>query len=577
MVKNFDPARLEILWSRLLAIPDEMAVTLTRTAFSSIVRDAYDFGCAIFDAKGNMIAMANNATPGLSVSSMASVRNMLDVYPAEILKPGDVMITNNPWIATGHLLDLSIVTPVFYQGHLAGYTAAVAHHMDIGGRKTAPDSTEIYEEGLFLPFLKLYDQGQANTTLFKILERNVRVPEMVLGDLHAQVAANSKGAQRICEFLEENGWFDLNHLGKEILDRSERAMRGAISALPDGSYRGELVIDGFDQDLLLVATVSVNNSELTVDFTGTSKQVNRGINSVLLFTQGLTFVALKMLLDPKTPINSGCIRPLQIFAPPGTILAARYPAPVVARTVVAQHLQSVLLMAFSDKDLDRFCAPSGGPVWVERFYGDQLADKSFFVLQLLNGGMGARNDSDGISALSFPGNVATIPTELFEAGVPLVVERKGLICDSGGVGRFRGGLGQEFRVTLLPEVEGPITLSIRADRTRNRAPGLSGGLPGGLAKIIRNGKEFLPAKQKVLMHPGDVISWQLPGGGGYGNPLEREPERVLADVVNDLVSINSAENDYGVILRENSSGLEVDFSATIKFRKEVIYANRHPP
>jgi N-methylhydantoinase B len=571
VVERFDPARLEILWSRLLSIADEMAITLTRTAFSSIVRDAYDYGCAIFDAKGNMIAMANNATPGLSVSSMVSVRNMLDAYGAETLGPGDVMITNNPWIATGHLLDLSIVTPVFYRDHLAGYTAAVAHHMDIGGRKTAPDSTEIYEEGLFLPVLKLYDQGQANSTLFRILESNVRVPEMVLGDLHAQVAANSKGAQRICELLEENGWSDLNLLGQEVLDRAERAMRLAISALPEGLYRGELVIDGFDQDLIIVATVSVKDGELTVDYTGTSKQVDRGINSVLLFTQGLTFVALKLLLDPTTPINSGCIRPLQIFAPQGTILAAHYPAPVVARTVVAQHLQSVLFMALCELGLDRFCAPSGGPVWVERFYGDQLADKSFFVLQLLNGGMGARSDRDGISALSFPGNVATIPTELFEAEVPLVVERKGLICDSGGIGRFRGGLGQEFRVMLLPEVEGPITLSIRADRTRNRAPGLSGGLPGGLARIIRNGCESLPAKQKVLMHPGDVISWQLPGGGGYGNPLDREPERVLADVINGLVSINSAQNDYGVILRKNSLCPEIDILSTNNLRKQQTH------
>jgi N-methylhydantoinase B len=571
VVERFDPARLEILWSRLLSIADEMAITLTRTAFSSIVRDAYDYGCAIFDAKGNMIAMANNATPGLSVSSMVSVRNMLDAYGAETLGPGDVMITNNPWIATGHLLDLSIVTPVFYRDHLAGYTAAVAHHMDIGGRKTAPDSTEIYEEGLFLPVLKLYDQGQANSTLFRILESNVRVPEMVLGDLHAQVAANSKGAQRICELLEENGWSDLNLLGQEVLDRAERAMRLAISALPEGLYRGELVIDGFDQDLIIVATVSVKDGELTVDYTGTSKQVDRGINSVLLFTQGLTFVALKLLLDPTTPINSGCIRPLQIFAPQGTILAAHYPAPVVARTVVAQHLQSVLFMALCELGLDRFCAPSGGPVWVERFYGDQLADKSFFVLQLLNGGMGARSDRDGISALSFPGNVATIPTELFEAEVPLVVERKGLICDSGGIGRFRGGLGQEFRVMLLPDLEGPITLSIRADRTRNRAPGLSGGLPGGLARIIRNGCESLPAKQKVLMHPGDVISWQLPGGGGYGNPLDREPERVLADVINGLVSINSAQNDYGVILRKNSLCPEIDILSTNNLRKQQTH------
>ncbi|HVU09911.1 MAG TPA: hydantoinase B/oxoprolinase family protein, partial [Phototrophicaceae bacterium] len=453
-------AVLEMLWNRLLSIADEMAVTLTRTAFSPIVREAHDYGCAVFDALGNMLAMGQDGTPGLSVSSMVSVRNMLDVYPLDTLLPGDVLITNDAWLATGHLLDLTIVTPVFYQGQLAAFVAAVAHHMDIGGRKTTPDSREVYEEGLFIPVLKLYNAGQPNETLFRMIASNVRVPDLVVGDVHAQVAANELGGQRVCELLAENGWPNLNDLGTEVLARAEQAMRAAIERIPDGVYRGELPLDGFEQDLRLVATVTIKGSDLTIDFAGTSLQIERGINSVLNYTRGVTLVAVKMLVDPYTPINGGCVRPLHITAPTGTILSAEYPAPVVGRSLIGQHIQPTLLIALQDALRDSICAPSSGPIWSERFYGQRADGRSFFVLQLLNGGQGARPKLDGVSALSFPGNVATIQTELLEEDVPLLIERKGLVIDSGGAGRTRGGLGQEFRVRVLDDIDREITLSI---------------------------------------------------------------------------------------------------------------------
>lgn len=563
---NFDPVRLEMLWSRLLSISDEMAVTLTRTAFSPIVRDAHDYGCSVFDADANLIAMGEDATPGLSVSAMISVKNMLKVYPPDTLQPGDVLILNDPWLATGHLLDLTIVTPVFFEEQLAGYAASVAHHMDIGGRKTTPHSTEVYEEGLFLPVLKLYKAGQPNDTLFRILASNVRVPDMVIGDVHAQVAANKLGAKRICALLSENGWSDLNMLGAEVLSRSEAAMREALAKIPDGEYRGGLVIDGFEQDLQIVATVTVAGSDLTIDFAGTSPQVDRGINCVLPITEGIALLGLQLALRPDVPTNGGVARPLTVKAPSGSLLAAEYPAPVVGRSLVLDHLPPAIFIALADAIPEHINAVSGGPVWSERFYGNRSDGSPFFVLQLLNGGQGARPGKDGVSALSFPNNVATIQAEIFEANVPLLVERKGLVRDSGGPGKFRGGLSQEFRIQVLPEVGGPIILSIRADRTRNPAPGLFGGNPGRPGRIRRNGEEPLPPKQPVTIHPADVVSWQLAGGGGYGDPFARDAEAVLADVIDGLVSTEAAEREYGVVIRGQPPRVELDRAATDALR-----------
>ncbi|HVU09910.1 MAG TPA: hydantoinase B/oxoprolinase family protein [Phototrophicaceae bacterium] len=568
----FDPIRLEMLWSRLLSIADEMAVTLTRTAFSPIVRDAHDYGCSVFDAEGNLIAIGEDATPGLSVSAMVSVKNMLDVYPADTLRPGDVLITNDPWLATGHLLDLTIVTPVFYQGQLAAFAAAVAHHMDIGGRKTTPDSREVYEEGLFIPVLKLYDAGQPNETLFRMIASNVRVPDMVVGDVHAQVAANALGGQRVCELLAENGWSNLNDLGAEVLARAEQAMRTVIGRIPDGTYHGELTIDGFEQDLHLVATVTVKDTDLTIDFAGTSPQVDRGINCVYPITEGLVLLGLQLALQPNTPTNAGLMRALSILVPSGSLLAAEYPAPVVGRSLVLDHIQPTIFMALADAIPDQICAVSGGPVWSERFYGHHANGRFFFVLQLLNGGQGARPTLDGVSGVSFPNNVATIPTELLEEDVPLLIERKGLLIDSGGAGRTRGGLAQEFRVRILDDVANKITLSVRADRTRNAAPGLFGGRPGRLGRVVLNGSQPVSPKQPVAVGPGDVVAWELAGGGGYGDCLERDPERVLADVRSRLVSIEAAKDVYGVVIVGEHPAYVIDLEATNALRQRLMRA-----
>ena len=570
MIKSkseFQPAQLAMLWSRLLAISDEMAVTLTHTAFSMIVRDAHDYGCSVFDASANMVAIGEDATPGLSVSAMISLRNMLRVYPAETLRPGDVLIMNDPWLATGHLLDLTIVRPVFHQGRLAGFVAAVAHHMDIGGRKTTPASTEIYEEGLYLPVLKLYDQGKPNDTLFRILESNVRVPEMVLGDVHAQVTANELGAQRVCELLSENGWSDLNLLGGIVLERAEAAMREAITAVPDGEYHGELVIDGFDDDLLLATTITVAGSELRINFSGTSPQVNRGINCVFPITQGIALIGLQLALRPDVPTNAGVMRPISMTAPAGSLLAAEYPAPVVGRSLVLDHLQPLIFIALAKAIPDKICAVSGGPIWSGRVYGEHPDGSPFYVLQQLNGGMGARSNSDGYSAVSFPNNVATVPVELWEDGVPLLVERKGFIPDSGGSGRFRGGMGQEFRVRVLCD---EATLPIRADRTRNPSPGLFGGRPGRKGRVLRNGTEPLHPKSPTTARFGDTVSWQLAGGGGYGESLERDPERVLADVIDGLVSLKTAKRDYGVVVTEEQIGFVLDREASETLRRSML-------
>ncbi|MBM3525648.1 MAG: hydantoinase B/oxoprolinase family protein [Alphaproteobacteria bacterium] len=511
--------------------------------------------------------MANDCTPGLAVSAMISVKNMLAQYPAETLTPGDVLITNDPWLATGHLLDLTIITPVFHRGTLAGYAAAVAHHMDMGGRKTTPDTTEIYEEGLFLPVLKLYEGGRVNDTLLRILASNVRVPEMIVGDVHAQVAANAIAGRRINELIEENGWGDLNDLGGEILARAEAAMRGAIGRIPDGEYRSALVIDGFERDLTIATSIRVAGDEMAVDFTGTSPQVNRGINCVLPITQGKVLIALRMALRPDVRLNGGILRPLRITAPEGSLLRARYPAPVGARSLVSDHILPAIFLALADALPDSVSAVPGGPIWGMRFYGQHADGRPFYVLNLMNCGMGARPIADGLPSVSFATNVATIPVETFEAGgAPVYVERKSLLPDSGGPGRFRGGLGQEFRVRILPEAAPDTVVGYRADRTRNPALGIFGGGPGRLGEVIRNDREPLHPKKPTTLAPGDVVSWRLPGGGGYGDPLTRDFARVLDDVVAGWVSREAAASDYGVVIRGERPHLRVDEAASRELR-----------
>lgn len=560
---EFDLVRLEMLWSRLQSIADEMAIILTRTAFSTSVRDAHDYGCSVFDPRGQMLSIGQDATPGLSVSAIVTVQNMLKVYPADTLKPGDVLITNDPWLATGHLHDLSIVTPVFHRERLAGFAVAVAHHMDIGGRKYTPSSTEVYEEGLLVPVMKLYDQGQPNDTLFRILGGNVRVPDLVLGDVHAQVAANAVGGRRICDLVEENGWEDLTPLGDQVLDRTEAAVRAALAAIPDGVYRAKVVVDGFDDDLTIAVALTVEGSHLTCDYAGTSPQIGRGMNCVLPITQGVTLLGLQLALWPLVPVNSGVLRALTITAPDGSLLAARHPAPVVGRSLILDHIQPVIFLAVQELMQDHICAAGAGPIWGARCHGFQRDGSAFFTHSVLNGGMGARPGLDGVSVVSFPNNCSCVPVEHFEVGVPLVVERKALWTDSGGPGRWRGGLGQEFRLRI--EADNTV-MPIRADRTRNPAPGLRGGRPGARGQVLRNDTEHLHPKSIASADSGDLYTWRLPGGGGYGDPLARDPQRVLADVVDGLVSPEAAEREYGVKVCASDHGWEIDQQETQRLR-----------
>jgi N-methylhydantoinase B len=565
---TFDPVTLEIFWQRLIAICDEMAATLQHTAFSSVVREARDFACALFDSGGNMLAQASNSTSGLLGSTFVSVKNICQHYPPEQMIPGDILVTNDPWLCTGHLLDITMVTPVFHRSRLVAFAACVVHHLDIGGRAQSPEASEVYEEGLNLPVLKLYKAGEPNEDLYAIIRSNVRASDKVLGDIHAQVAASLIAVTRVRELLDEERLESLDQIGHEILGRSEQAMRAMIAQIPDGTYRHGMEIDGFDEPLHLQVAITVRGTEMLVDYTGTSSQIKRGLNCVLNMTRSSTLIGVRCAVDPKVPNNQGVILPVHVTAPGGSLLNTTPPSPVVARSTVAMQLPSAVFGALSQAIPQRVVATSG-TLWILAFDGRDNSGRPYLVVQMVNGGMGARPHKDGLSARSYPGNVSPTSAELLEADMPIIVERKALLPDSGGPGRYRGGCGQEFRIKVREDARFPVRVAIRADRLRYPAPGVLGGRPGSLGSLMKNGEATLHDKRPAVLAPGDVVSWCVPGGGGFWDPLGREPEAVGRDFRRGLVSMAAAWDLYGVVLDTHG---RVDGAATVERRRTLAGA-----
>ena len=551
---------LEIAWSRLINICDEAATALVRTSFSSAVRDFHDYACALFDARERMIAQSNHTTPGLLGILPHTVRSFCRHIEPETLAPGDVIITNDPWIATGHLIDITLMTPIFVGGTVVGYASCSVHHLDVGGRLATIESRDIFEEGLKIPICKLYKAGIENSDVFEFIRHNVRMSDKVIGDIRAQVAANHICALRVADFMEEFSLKTLDEIGSEIVDRTEAAFRNEIAKLPDGEYRHSLTIDRVADDeepLEIVCCIKIAGDSIDVDYEGTSKQVRKAINSPLTMTTSYTYFPFKAALLPHEPNNQGCLEPIRVAAPEASILNAKWPAATWGRTIVVHYLPEVIMGALAHVIPDRVIASGGAsPLWYQNISGSRRDGSQFFAITAHHGGLGARPMSDGINCLSFPSNVANVPVEISEKDAPILYYRKELAIDSGGPGEMRGGLGQDVSFGVIDGPAGPmdqVTIGVRGGRHDFSVPGICGGGDASSARILLNGEDIRSGRQYHL-RPGDRLDFSISGGGGYGDPKKRDRGKVNEDVRLGYVSPEQARSVYGWISDESGSG-----------------------
>ncbi len=531
--RRYDPVTLGVHWNRLIAIVDEASATLLRTAFSRIVTDAWDFTCALFDEEGRMIAQPTQGLPSFIGALATAVPHFLRAFPRSTLAPGDSLITNDPWIGTSQLNDMVFVSPIFHRRRIVGYAANIAHSPDVGGRLLSADARELYEEGLRLPLCKLIVRGRPQAAMFDLIRSNVRVPDIVVGDLLAQEAANTTMIRRVREFLDAERLPDLRALSREILGRSETVMRAAIARIPDGTWESRVETDGFDAPLEIRARVTVADEDISVDFAGTSPEQEMGINCTFNYTYAETVFPLICICAPASPINGATLRPLHVSAPDGTILSARHPAPLGGRLLVSMYIQCAMFRALAEAVPDRILADCAAPAWTPVVQGVNQHGQRFVDIVFLNGGLGARPMRDGIDVLGFPGNLSGTLVEIFENEKPMLVERRELAENTPGPGRYRGGAGLHF--TVRSESDAPITVGLRAERLAHPAQGLFGGQAGAPGVVLFNGNPQHP-KRTVILRTGDVLTFRTPGGGGYGDPRQRTSERIAEDNVSGLLA-----------------------------------------
>ncbi len=509
---DFDPVKLEVCWNRLISVASEQAAAMVNSSFSAVLGEMEDLSAGVFDANGVMMAQSVQGAPGHLGSLSAGVKAFLQMFRPKDLRPGDVLITNDPWLVSGHKHDITVVTPIFHRRRVVGFAASNCHTVDIGGRIFSAAAVEVYEEGLLIPRMKLFDAGRRNETLFRILQENVRSPELVLGDLMAQVSANETAVRRVVDFLDEQRLTSLDPLSKAINSRTAQLMRRAIDRLADGVYRDHAPLDGFDVPLEIHVKVEVKGERITVDFAGTSAQVPKGINSVMNFTEAFTRYALKCLLAPESPNNDGSFEPIEVKAPQGSIVNARFPAPVGGRHLVGLYIPGIIFGALASVVPDRVVAESS-VLSAMTFSGRDGSDRPYVFTFFSSGGMGGRNGKNGLDATAFPSNVANVPVEVMEQSTPLLITRRELIADSAGAGRFRGGAGQRIGLSLRGSQ--PANVSCMVERTEAAPRGLLGGRPGRAAAVLLDGRPIDP-KRGFVLNPGQELVLETPGGGGFG-------------------------------------------------------------
>ncbi|WP_375779416.1 hydantoinase B/oxoprolinase family protein [Bradyrhizobium sp. ma5] len=506
---------LELMWSNLRSVVTEQARAMQRTAFSPVVREAGDLAYGLFDARARMLVQADTGTPG-HINCLASCGTYLAKYAEGNLMPGDVLITNDPWIGAGHTFDITVFAPVFRNGRLLGFVGSTNHHTDIGGTGPNASAHDVHEEGLWIPPAKLYERGKPNAVLFDIIRANVRTPNLISGDLAAQVAACESGGAALNELCDRYGLSDIEALSDAILDHSERAMREAVRRCPAGSWTGESTFDIPGGDVVkLRAKVTIDHDagDLLIDFDGSSPQSSRGVNVVLNYTRAYATFAIRSILNPDLPNNLGSITPIKVTAPEGSIVNCRYPAPVAARHIVGMFVPMPIMNALHHVLPDRVVASSPGSPFSMQVFGQLKTGENFVTACGLTGGMGARADKPGLAATFYPAGLGSIPIEIIETECPVLFDRAEIRRGSGGDGRMRGGDGQivQFRVTT----DKPWLLSAAASSLRYPPDGVGGGAAGQPGVFRINGGD-VKTQGKIRMDPQDVIYVETPGGGGFG-------------------------------------------------------------
>ncbi|WP_020631246.1 hydantoinase B/oxoprolinase family protein [Amycolatopsis alba] len=541
---SVDPILVGVLGNRLHSILAEQQNALVNTAFSSVVRESLDLACAVFDSRGEMIGQSVGGTPGHINAMATGMRHFVAAYPPETLEPGDVLLTNDPWQTAGQINDITVATPVFLRGRLVAWFASCCHAPDIGGRLVSAEATEVFEEGLRLPIMKFLRAGEVNADLELLIRANVRTPEETIGDLYAQVTGNEVGAASLVRLLEEFALDSLDDVAAEIMNRSERALRDALAKLPDGTYTSELVTDGFeDEEVVLKVAVTIDGEEIHLDFAGSSPQSRRGINVVLNYTRAYASFAVKAAISPEVPHNAGSFRPVHVTAPEGSVLNCTPPAPVASRHLIGHFLPSLLIAALHEALPGNALAHSADALWMTIWRGTDAEGREFMLNVFQTGGIGARSTKDGLTTTGFPSGLRSTPTEVIETMAPLIQRERALRTDSGGAGRWRGGLGQCTTMAARGEISWSVNGNV--DRLRRPASGVDSGHDGAVGRFeLTSGA--LPSKSRVNLSPHDMVNVFLPGGGGYGDPFERDPEAVLADVVEGYVSPRAALELYGV-------------------------------
>jgi N-methylhydantoinase B len=548
----------QVMWSRLIAVVEEQAQTMLRTAFSTSVREAGDLSAGVFDRHGRMLAQAVTGTPG-HVNSMANaVKFFLDAFPLAGMKPGDHYITNDPWLTSGHLHDITVVTPSFYRGQAVGLFANTIHVVDIGGLGMGPDGRQVFEEGLSIPIMPLAREGRMNEDLLNLVRANVREPLQVEGDIYACAACNDEGSRRLVEMMDEFEIANLDRLGDQIVEASQEATLARIRDLPAGTYRNSLTMDGYDKPLHLNAALTISADGIHVDFASTSPASSYGINVVLNYCLAYTAFGVKCLVAPDVPNNAGSLAPITVSAPEGCVLNVRRPWPVAARHTVGQMLPDVVSGCLHQAIAGGVPAEGASSLWNPQIFGggslvDDVEEGTdanelplFSTVIFHCGGAGARPAKDGLSATSFPSGVRTIPVEATESIAPVIFYRREFRDGSGGPGKFRGGLGQSIEIGGAGA--NPVALLCNFERVKNPARGRDGGGAGAAGAVaLRSGRPIRP-KGRQTVPARDAISLSLPGGGGFGDPRTRDPRAVLEDVLDGLITAEEARRDYGVAI-----------------------------
>lgn len=510
----FDAVTLEVIWRRMISAADEAAKTIQRTSFSTLVNESNDFACVVTDADGHSLVQNTESIPSFNACLPVTVQHFLKVIGRENMNPGDVYICNDPWVATGHLNDISVAKPIFNKGKLAAFAASTAHAPDIGGKVRSVVAKELFEEGFQIPAMKLLDRGEPDHTLIKLFRAQVRTPDQTEGDLWAQLTGLALIEARVTELMEEYALPDLTAFGEEIQGRSERAMRAAMRDVPDGRYEAQFDTDGFGGvPLHYQCAITVSGDRIHVDFTGTSNQIPRAINCTMNYTFAMVSYALKCALLPDVPNNDGVFRCMEVFAPEGTIVNPKYPISVGGRMATGHYLPALVFQALAPVLPDKVMAACGSPLWSIIQTGVDKRGRTYANTLFFNGGMGALPTKPGESCYSWPSNISNVPVELVERNTPLYVHNKALRVNTGGAGQHPGGDGQE--VTFESESDTPIGVIFMAERLTHAAEGLEGGGPGALGEVLIDGKHT-DVRADHMLTLGQIITIRTPGGGGYG-------------------------------------------------------------